>query len=72
MVINLTFVCVALLCAILLATGRPLNISIKHTHVVENQEPVDNTDISQDARVSTEEKNISEIIQDILGVSDEG
>lgn len=72
MVIDLIFICAALLCAILLATGKPLNISIKHTHVVENQEPAINTELTQDTQDSTDEKNISEIIQDILGVSDEG
>lgn len=71
MVVNLIFVGVVLLCAILLATGKPLNICIKHTHVVEQQEIPKEPETPTDTQAPSETKILPELIQDILGVTDE-
>jgi hypothetical protein len=70
MVIDLIFAGAALLCAILLVTGKPLNISITHRHVVENQElPVEPD--AQEAEPTIDGKNLPEFLQEFLGVTDE-
>ncbi len=58
------------MCAILLATGKPLNISITHRHIVENQElPIEFE--AQEGKPPADEKNLPELLQDFLGVTDE-
>ena len=56
-------------CVVLLATGRPLNIHITHTHKVEEKQ------ITESPPEKTEEqetnKDVAEFIQDFLGVLDE-
>ena len=71
MVVDLIFVGAVLLCAILLATGKSLNICIKHTHVVEQQEIPKEPETSTDTQAPSETKILPELIQDILGVTDE-
>lgn len=73
MVIDIIFVGAALLCAVLLVTGKPLNVTIKHIHVVDDQDarlPEDPEDQpAPDA--SNDIKNLPEFLQDLLGVTDE-
>lgn len=71
MVIELIFIGALLLCVVLLATGRPLNITLKHIHVVEDHsEPVYDPSL-EEQRPTTDatKKNLPEFIQDILGVT---
>lgn len=62
-----------LVCAILLATGRPLNINITHTHRVD-EKPKSETSIEQEREEANEDedkKEISEFLQKLWGVANE-
>lgn len=74
MVIDIIFVGAAILCAVLLVTGKPLNVTVKHIHVVEEQSNAvpEEPEEHPVATASDNTKNLSEFLQDIWGVADEG
>jgi hypothetical protein len=74
MVIDIIFVGAAILCAVLLVTGKPLNVTVKHIHVVEDQSVAvpDEPEEHLAPTASDNIKNLPEFLQDILGVADEG
>lgn len=70
MVINLIVMLLLLVCAIMLVSGRSLNINVVHTHKVEQQEKPE-THAEQELATDEDSKELSELLQDILGVLDE-
>ena len=70
MVIDLIFVGALLVCALLLISGRPLNICVTHTHRVEEQ-PKTEPHTEQENEEQDKSKEISEFLQDFLGVLNE-
>lgn len=70
MVINLIFVLLLCVCAILLVSGKSLNIHITHTHKVEESKKPE-TPVTQEQDTTEDSKELSELLQNFWGVLNE-
>lgn len=71
MVIDLLFVGLLLVSALLFTSGKPLNIHITHTHKVIGDNPAGNPAMSEQDEDLNDTKDVAEFIQDFLGVINE-